>query len=88
MSVLYLVRHGQASFGAADYDQPSERGLQQARRLGDWLARGGNQFRTVVVGGMRLHRRDTDGRRVVQQEAEMDAIVVADDVLYVRESLF
>lgn len=53
---LLLVRHGQASYGAADYDQLSERGWEQSRRLGQWLARGGHRFETVVVGGMRRHR--------------------------------
>lgn len=53
---LLLVRHGQASYGAADYDQLSERGWEQSRRLGQWLARGGHAFRAVVVGGMRRHR--------------------------------
>lgn len=53
---LLLVRHGQASYGAADYDQLSERGWEQSRRLGHWLARGGHAFGTVVVGGMRRHR--------------------------------
>lgn len=53
---LLLVRHGQASHGAADYDVLSERGWEQSRRLGEWLARGGHQFRYVVVGGMRRHR--------------------------------
>ena len=52
---LLLVRHGQASFGAADYDQLSERGQVQSRRLGDWLAQGGHRFEAVVVGGMRRH---------------------------------
>lgn len=58
---LLLVRHGQASFGAADYDQLSERGHVQSRRLGDWLAGGGHRFRAVVVGGMRRHRQTADG---------------------------
>lgn len=58
---LLLVRHGQASFGAADYDQLSERGQRQSRLLGDWLARGGHRFRSVVVGGMRRHRQTADG---------------------------
>ena len=39
MSAVYLVRHGQASFGAADYDVLSERGQQQAQVLGQALAR-------------------------------------------------
>lgn len=58
---LLLVRHGQASFGAADYDQLSERGRLQSRRLGEWLARGDHRFRAVVVGGMRRHRQTADG---------------------------
>ena len=31
MGVLLLVRHGQASLGAADYDQLSELGHRQAQ---------------------------------------------------------
>lgn len=58
---LLLVRHGQASYGAADYDNLSERGHLQSRRLGDWLARGGHRFQAVVVGGMRRHRQTADG---------------------------
>jgi broad specificity phosphatase PhoE len=34
MPAIYLIRHGQASFGKADYDQLSERGIQQAQLLG------------------------------------------------------
>ena len=36
MSMLHLVRHGQASFGADDYDKLSELGWQQSRRLGEY----------------------------------------------------
>ena len=39
-SVL-LVRHGQASFGADDYDVLSETGLGAGRLLGAWLAERG-----------------------------------------------
>lgn len=38
MSALLLVRHGQASFGAADYDVLSPLGHRQAGLLGDRLA--------------------------------------------------
>ena len=38
MSSLYFIRHGQASFGAGNYDQLSELGIRQARILGDYLA--------------------------------------------------
>ncbi|MEJ7639147.1 MAG: histidine phosphatase family protein [Singulisphaera sp.] len=41
MSTLTLVRHGQASFFAADYDKLSDVGETQARLLGSyWLGRG------------------------------------------------
>lgn len=41
MGTLYLVRHGQASFGADNYDQLSALGQQQSLRLGEhWLAHG------------------------------------------------
>lgn len=38
MGTLYLIRHGQASYGEADYDRLSSRGEQQARAVGRWLA--------------------------------------------------
>jgi broad specificity phosphatase PhoE len=39
MSTLYLVRHGQASFGKEDYDQLSELGYQQAKIVGEYLTK-------------------------------------------------
>lgn len=38
MGTLYLIRHGQASYGETDYDRLSPRGHQQARAVGAWLA--------------------------------------------------
>ena len=38
MGTLYLVRHGQASYGEPDYDKLSPRGVEQARAVGAWLA--------------------------------------------------
>lgn len=41
MGAIYLVRHGQASFGAANYDVLSETGIEQSRQLGyAWEATG------------------------------------------------
>ncbi len=56
MGTLYLVRHGQASFGADDYDQLSELGARQAGRLGEYLARRGMRPDAVLVGTLRRHR--------------------------------
>lgn len=55
MGTLYLVRHGQASFGADDYDQLSPLGTQQAERLGQYWAQRGQHFDAVVIGTLRRH---------------------------------
>ena len=53
MADLYLVRHGQASFGAADYDKLSTLGEEQSRRLGRWLKRCGIVPDAVASGTMK-----------------------------------
>lgn len=55
MGNLYLVRHGQASFGADDYDNLSDLGLRQSVRLGEYFARKGIAFEAVITGGLRRH---------------------------------
>ena len=55
MSNLYLVRHGQASFGAEDYDNLSELGHKQAVRLGEYFKQKGLQFDAVLTGTLRRH---------------------------------
>jgi len=53
---LWLVRHAQASFGSADYDQLSERGEQQAQRLARWLVADPElRFAHVVSGTLKRH---------------------------------
>ncbi|MBB6628077.1 histidine phosphatase family protein [Nocardioides sp. KIGAM211] len=61
MGVVLLVRHGQASFGAEDYDVLSETGWEQARLLGRHLAAAGVRPDAVVRGGMRRHRETAEG---------------------------
>ncbi|WP_193607597.1 histidine phosphatase family protein [Nocardioides lijunqiniae] len=56
MGQVLLVRHGQASFGAADYDVLSETGWAQGRLLGAALAAQGVTPSAVVRGDMRRHR--------------------------------
>ena len=56
MGQIYLVRHGQASFGSQDYDQLSPLGEQQARWLGAYFAERGIRFERVVSGTQRRHR--------------------------------
>jgi broad specificity phosphatase PhoE len=64
---IYLVRHGQASFGAADYDQLSQLGIEQSRQLGAWLAASGQRFDRVVTGTLRRHRQTADECLAAQQ---------------------
>ena len=58
MGALYLVRHGQASFGSDNYDKLSERGVEQSRQLGyaweatEWLP-------TVAVSGSMQRHHET-----------------------------
>ncbi len=50
MSTLALVRHGQASFFAENYDQLSPLGEQQARLLGQYWLERGVRFDTIFTG--------------------------------------
>jgi broad specificity phosphatase PhoE len=56
MGMVLLVRHGQASFGAEDYDVLSEVGVAQSRLLGEWLAAHGVEPGAVLHGAMRRQR--------------------------------
>ena len=55
MSVLLLVRHGQASWGAADYDVLSDLGHEQSRLLGKHLDALGVSPSRLWSGGLRRH---------------------------------
>lgn len=61
MTELTFVRHGQASFGAADYDVLSETGRTQSRLLGEWLASHPQHDFDAVACGSLLRHRDTLG---------------------------
>ena len=50
MGTLYLVRHGQASFGADDYDVLSALGQRQAIRLGEYFRYKGISFDAAFTG--------------------------------------
>ena len=61
MGTLYLVRHGQASFGAEDYDQLSDLGRRQSVRLGQYLRDKGLSFDAVLTGTLRRHAQTWEG---------------------------
>jgi len=60
MPQLIIIRHGQASYGADDYDQLSELGCQQADLLGRWFAECGVTPARVVTGGLKRHRQTAE----------------------------
>jgi len=60
MGAIYLVRHGQASFGAADYDELSTLGEEQARLLGAWMRGSGLPLTQVVLGSAKRHRQSAE----------------------------
>ena len=78
MSVLLLVRHGQASFGAADYDALSGTGHEQGRILGRALAARGVVPERIVRGGLRRHRETVEGILVGIGESGRDLPVLVD----------
>ena len=56
MPLVAIVRHGQASFGAADYDALSAAGEEQSRLVGAELRRRALRAPAVVAGALRRQR--------------------------------
>ncbi|MEO5810532.1 MAG: histidine phosphatase family protein [Rhodanobacter sp.] len=57
---LLLIRHGQASLGADDYDKLSPIGEAQSRLLGAWLAAANAPPDLIAIGPRRRHRRTAE----------------------------
>lgn len=78
MGQIYLVRHGQASFGAADYDKLSATGVEQARLLGSWFASCQLRFGQSVTGSLRRHRETAEACLAALPDPLRPAQVLAD----------
>jgi broad specificity phosphatase PhoE len=76
VSVLLLVRHGQASFGKRNYDALSDVGHQQARILGAALKARGVTPTRIVCGGMQRHAETAEG---ILAGLELGPEVIVDD---------
>jgi broad specificity phosphatase PhoE len=59
VSTLYLIRHGQASYGGADYDRLSPLGIRQARAIGVTLAGPLHEPLDALYCGPLQRQRDT-----------------------------
>ena len=56
MTTIYLIRHGQASFGAESYDKLSPNGELQAILLGQYFNQILKEAPYVVAGSMQRHQ--------------------------------
>jgi len=65
MSIIYFIRHGQASFGEANYDRLSELGFRQAEMLGDYLQQIGVIFDRIYCGS--LERQTATARALISR---------------------
>jgi len=61
MSEIYLIRHGQASLGAENYDRLSETGVIQAKVLGKHLAGLNISFDAICFGQMDRQQKTAQG---------------------------
>ena len=76
MASIYLIRHGQASFGTDDYDRLSELGCRQAEVLGEYLEHRELHFDAVYTGELLRQRKTAAiavGHRVPESEHRVDA---------------
>jgi broad specificity phosphatase PhoE len=60
MSEIFFVRHGQASFGADNYDRLSPLGVRQAKILARYLAQTGKIFDAVYYGKMERQQKTAE----------------------------
>ena len=67
MSEIYLIRHGQASFGSENYDRLSPLGVRQAEAVGRHLAGLGRAFDAVYHG--RLERQKDTAAALIEHYA-------------------
>lgn len=70
MATIYLFRHGQASFGAADYDRLSPLGERQATLLGQYLRDSGIVLDAAFSGDL-LRQRQTAALALASQPGEV-----------------
>ena len=60
MSTLYLVRHGQASFGTDNYDQLSPRAASKWKLLGQFFVESGEKIDRIYSGSLQRQRETAD----------------------------
>ncbi|MDU9415867.1 histidine phosphatase family protein [Pseudomonas solani] len=79
MGSIYLIRHGQASFGADNYDVLSSVGVRQAEVLGDHLASLGLRLDRCVAGSLQRQQHTAEAALSRFRAAGLNAPAVDTD---------
>ena len=79
MTVLHLIRHGQASFGEDNYDRLSARGARQMRILGAHMVATGCRVQAAYSGP--LERQKSSATETIQRCHELGANVPSATIL-------
>jgi len=61
MSKIFLIRHGQASYMADDYDNLSHKGILQSEALGLYFAKYPIRFDKIFIGKLKRHQQTFEG---------------------------
>jgi len=75
MNKITLIRHGQASFGAENYDQLSDLGRLQAAALGEYFFKHQIKFDAIIHGQM---SRQMETARILAQSKQHKTDLVTD----------
>jgi broad specificity phosphatase PhoE len=86
VSVLYVIRHGQASFGGGDYDRLSDLGREQARILGSYLKEQGI-FLDAAYCGTLQRQQDTAELALAEMDSAPELTVLPQINEYNSESI-
>lgn len=68
MGVIYLIRHGQASYGDDHHGQLSDLGVRQAKILGNYFSKTGLKFHAIYSGS--LNRQKATAKAVLARQSE------------------
>ncbi len=79
LTTIYLVRHGQASFNADNYDKLSDKGIVQAQVLGEALSRKMYKPDKVVTGTMFRHLETAEHSLLAFDKAERQDFIQHED---------
>ncbi len=75
MSIIWVIRHGQASFGASDYDRLSETGIRQSQITGRFFEKTRLRFDNIYTGTMKRQLATAENALGKMKRSEKPVIV-------------